>query len=121
MTTIKRALISVSDKTGIVEFAGQLQHLGVEILSTGGTARLLAENGIDVVEAIMESSPCPILVVTGVSPDDPELAYRAVKAGALEVTGKLPAPGAATAARSGGRSQRWKPAPAPTRATASSP
>ena len=50
MTTIKRALISVSDKTGIVEFAGQLQHLGVEILSTGGTARLLAENAIDVVE-----------------------------------------------------------------------
>ncbi len=50
MTTIKRALISVSDKTGIVEFAGQLEQLGVEILSTGGTARLLAENGIDVVE-----------------------------------------------------------------------
>lgn len=47
---IKRALISVSDKTGIVEFAQQLQHGGVEILSTGGTYRLLQENGIPATE-----------------------------------------------------------------------
>jgi phosphoribosylaminoimidazolecarboxamide formyltransferase/IMP cyclohydrolase len=47
---IKRALISVSDKNGIVEFARALQRQGVEILSTGGTARLLAEQGIPVVE-----------------------------------------------------------------------
>ena len=46
--TIKRALISVSDKRGIVEFARALQDLGVEILSTGGTAKLLADNGIAV-------------------------------------------------------------------------
>ena len=39
--TIKRALISVSDKTGIVEFAQDLAALGVEILSTGGTYKLL--------------------------------------------------------------------------------
>lgn len=46
--SIKRALISVSDKTGIVEFATQLAAKGVEILSTGGTAKLLRENDIAV-------------------------------------------------------------------------
>lgn len=50
MTAIKRALISVSDKTGIVDFARDLRELGVEILSTGGTAKLLAENNVDVIE-----------------------------------------------------------------------
>ncbi|MFV1997893.1 MAG: bifunctional phosphoribosylaminoimidazolecarboxamide formyltransferase/IMP cyclohydrolase [Acidiferrobacterales bacterium] len=50
MITIKRALISVSDKTGIVEFAKSLGEFKVEILSTGGTAKLLAENGISVTE-----------------------------------------------------------------------
>ena len=49
-TKIQRALISVSDKTGIVEFARQLQKTGVEILSTGGTAKLLTENGVSVIE-----------------------------------------------------------------------
>jgi phosphoribosylaminoimidazolecarboxamide formyltransferase/IMP cyclohydrolase len=47
---IKRALISVSDKTGIVEFAKGLAALKIEILSTGGTAKLLRENKIPVVE-----------------------------------------------------------------------
>ncbi|EHZ2727324.1 bifunctional phosphoribosylaminoimidazolecarboxamide formyltransferase/IMP cyclohydrolase [Vibrio parahaemolyticus] len=47
---IRRALISVSDKTGIVEFAQALAECGVDILSTGGTARLLAEQGIAVTE-----------------------------------------------------------------------
>ncbi|EKO3537328.1 bifunctional phosphoribosylaminoimidazolecarboxamide formyltransferase/IMP cyclohydrolase [Vibrio fluvialis] len=47
---IRRALISVSDKTGIVEFAKSLSERGVDILSTGGTARLLAEQGIAVTE-----------------------------------------------------------------------
>jgi phosphoribosylaminoimidazolecarboxamide formyltransferase/IMP cyclohydrolase len=46
MVKIKRALISVSDKTGILEFASELNKLGVEILSTGGTAKLLRENNI---------------------------------------------------------------------------
>jgi phosphoribosylaminoimidazolecarboxamide formyltransferase/IMP cyclohydrolase len=51
MANITRALISVSDKTGITEFAQQLhEQFGVEILSTGGTARLLADKGIPVVE-----------------------------------------------------------------------
>ena len=45
-----RALISVSDKTGILEFSQKLHALGVEILSTGGTAKLLAENNVPVKE-----------------------------------------------------------------------
>ena len=45
---IERALISVYDKTGIVEFARELAALGVEIVSTGGTARLLRDAGISV-------------------------------------------------------------------------
>ncbi len=49
MSTIERALISVSDKTGVVEFAQRLHAAGVEILSTGGTARLLSDHGIPVV------------------------------------------------------------------------
>ena len=47
---IRRALLSVSDKTGILEFAQALHALGVEILSTGGTAKLLADNGVPVTE-----------------------------------------------------------------------
>ena len=47
---VTRALISVSDKTGVVEFARHLQDSGIEILSTGGTAKLLADNGIPVTE-----------------------------------------------------------------------
>ena len=47
---IRRALLSVSDKTGIVEFARALAAKGVDILSTGGTCKLLADNGIQVTE-----------------------------------------------------------------------
>jgi phosphoribosylaminoimidazolecarboxamide formyltransferase/IMP cyclohydrolase len=43
---IQRALVSVSDKTGLVEFARELEAMGVEILSTGGTASLLRKNGV---------------------------------------------------------------------------
>jgi phosphoribosylaminoimidazolecarboxamide formyltransferase/IMP cyclohydrolase len=50
MNQIKRALISVSDKNGIVDFARELSGLGVELLSTGGTAKLLADSGIKVIE-----------------------------------------------------------------------
>jgi phosphoribosylaminoimidazolecarboxamide formyltransferase/IMP cyclohydrolase len=50
MVKIGRALISVSDKTGILDFAKELDKLGVEILSTGGTAKLLRDNGITVKE-----------------------------------------------------------------------
>ena len=45
---IKRALISVSDKTGVVEFARQLHEAGVEIVSTGGTMKAIREAGIPV-------------------------------------------------------------------------
>lgn len=48
--SINRALISVSDKTGLIEFAQALQQAKVEILSTGGTAKALADNGISVTE-----------------------------------------------------------------------
>ncbi|MBQ0724171.1 MAG: bifunctional phosphoribosylaminoimidazolecarboxamide formyltransferase/IMP cyclohydrolase [Cycloclasticus sp.] len=47
---ISRALVSVSDKTGIIEFCQQLSDLGVEIISTGGTAKLLQDNTIPVIE-----------------------------------------------------------------------
>jgi len=50
MEKIERALISVTDKTGIVEFAKELELLGIEIISTGGTARILREGGIKVIE-----------------------------------------------------------------------
>ncbi len=50
MAAIKQALISVSDKAGVLAFAKGLHQIGVKILSTGGTARLLADNGIPVTE-----------------------------------------------------------------------
>ncbi|MBM3340725.1 MAG: bifunctional phosphoribosylaminoimidazolecarboxamide formyltransferase/IMP cyclohydrolase [Betaproteobacteria bacterium] len=50
MAAVKQALISVSDKTGIVEFARALSALGVALLSTGGTAKLLADAGLRVTE-----------------------------------------------------------------------
>jgi phosphoribosylaminoimidazolecarboxamide formyltransferase/IMP cyclohydrolase len=45
---IPRAILSVTDKSGLVEFAQKLQEFGVEILSTGGTARMLREGGVTV-------------------------------------------------------------------------
>ena len=48
--TIQRALISVSDKTGLVPFARKLAELGIEIISTGGTSKLLTAEGISVTE-----------------------------------------------------------------------
>lgn len=50
MAKITRALISVSDKTGVLEFAQGLAAKGVEILSTGGTAKMLRDNGVTVME-----------------------------------------------------------------------
>ena len=50
MIKIKRALISLSDKTGIIELAKALKNYGVEIISTGGTAKLLRQNNIQVTE-----------------------------------------------------------------------
>jgi phosphoribosylaminoimidazolecarboxamide formyltransferase/IMP cyclohydrolase len=50
LTPVRRALLSVSDKTGIVEFARELKERGIELLSTGGTAKLLTSHGIPVKE-----------------------------------------------------------------------
>ncbi len=50
MLTVRRALLSVSDKHGLISFASGLVELGVEILSTGGTCRALREAGLDVIE-----------------------------------------------------------------------
>src|SRR5688572_1230859 len=50
LRVIRRALISVSDKTGINEFAAALAGFGVEIISTGGTAKALRERGITVTD-----------------------------------------------------------------------
>jgi phosphoribosylaminoimidazolecarboxamide formyltransferase / IMP cyclohydrolase len=50
MEPIKRALLSVTDKSGLAEFAEYLAGAGVEILSTGGTAKMLRDRGVPVVE-----------------------------------------------------------------------
>jgi phosphoribosylaminoimidazolecarboxamide formyltransferase/IMP cyclohydrolase len=47
---IERALVSVSDKTGVVDFAKSLTRMGIEIISTGGTSKLLKENSVTVTE-----------------------------------------------------------------------
>lgn len=50
MSVVKRALVSVSNKTGVIEFCKELQKLGISILSTGGTASLLKQQGIEVTD-----------------------------------------------------------------------
>jgi phosphoribosylaminoimidazolecarboxamide formyltransferase/IMP cyclohydrolase len=50
MKKIKRAIISVTDKTGVVDFAKSLSEFGVQILSTGGTARVMREGGVPVTD-----------------------------------------------------------------------
>ncbi|MCL2149203.1 MAG: bifunctional phosphoribosylaminoimidazolecarboxamide formyltransferase/IMP cyclohydrolase [Methanomassiliicoccaceae archaeon] len=51
MVKVKRAVISVSDKSGVLELSKELTRAGVEVISTGGTYRLLKENGVPVTEA----------------------------------------------------------------------
>ena len=50
MNKITRAIISLTDKSGIEDFARQLNDLGIEILSTGGTAKKMREHGIEVID-----------------------------------------------------------------------
>lgn len=50
MANINKALISVSDKTGIVDFARELAQYKVQFISTGGTARILRENGLEIMD-----------------------------------------------------------------------
>src|SRR5665213_3181792 len=59
MSQIQRALISVTDKSGIVEFARALASLGVEVLSTGGTYRVLKEAGIAPLREVAEVTEFP--------------------------------------------------------------
>ena len=58
LTPVRRALLSVSDKTGIVELARELRERGIELLSTGGTAKLLMSHGI-VVKGVAEHTGFP--------------------------------------------------------------
>ena len=58
MNKIQRALISVSDKTGVIEFARELQKRGIEILSTGGTAKAMRDAGL-VVKDVSEHTGFP--------------------------------------------------------------
>ncbi len=60
----KRALISVSDKCGVVEFAKELTALGWEIIATGGTMKLLADSGLNVIN-ISEITGFPEICVGG--------------------------------------------------------
>jgi phosphoribosylaminoimidazolecarboxamide formyltransferase/IMP cyclohydrolase len=50
MFNVRRALVSVSDKSGLIPFVQGLAELGVEVLSTGGTCRQLREAGLEVIE-----------------------------------------------------------------------
>src|SRR6202142_31189 len=59
MSRIQRALISVTDKTGVVEFARALSRLGLEIVSTGGTYRILKEAGIAPLKEVSEVTGFP--------------------------------------------------------------
>lgn len=58
---IQRALLSVSDKTGIIEFAQALQQRGVQLLSTGGTAKLLRDNNIAVTDVSEHTGQAEIM------------------------------------------------------------
>ncbi|MDI6887428.1 MAG: bifunctional phosphoribosylaminoimidazolecarboxamide formyltransferase/IMP cyclohydrolase [Candidatus Thermoplasmatota archaeon] len=79
---VKRALLSVYDKTGIVEFAKELQNLGIDIISTGGTAKVLREKGIKIKE-ISEITKFPELLEGRVKTLHPK-----IQAGILAVRAK---------------------------------
>jgi phosphoribosylaminoimidazolecarboxamide formyltransferase / IMP cyclohydrolase len=59
--TVRRALISVSDKTGVVDFARGLSELGVELLSTGGTASAIRDAGLEVTDVAVFTGQDEIL------------------------------------------------------------
>src|SRR5436190_14686450 len=73
MAVIRRALISVTDKSGVVEFARGLSSLGVEIVSTGGTARALQEAGCAVRE-VSELTGFPEMLDGRLKTIDPRIA-----------------------------------------------
>ena len=79
---LKCALISVYDKTGVVEFARELNNLGIEIISTGGTAQLLQEQGIHV-KPVSEVTKSPEMLNGRVKTQHPS-----ILAGILALRGK---------------------------------
>jgi phosphoribosylaminoimidazolecarboxamide formyltransferase/IMP cyclohydrolase len=83
MAHIRRALLSVSDKTGIVEFASALSQLGCEIISTGGTFRVLQEAGIAPLREVAEVTRFPEMLDGRVKTIHPRVA-----AGVLAVRSK---------------------------------
>ena len=87
---IQRALISVSDKTGIIELAQSLASKNIEILSTGGTAKLLADNGIPVIE-VSDYTGFPEMMAGRVKTLNPKihggiLARRGLDEGVMVIT-----------------------------------
>src|SRR5580700_4932129 len=74
MARIQRALLSVTDKTGIVDFARALTALGVEILSTGGTYRVLKEAGIRPLREVAEVTEFPEMLDGRVKTIHPRIA-----------------------------------------------
>ncbi len=73
MPRIQRALLSVTDKTGLVEFASVLQSLHVELISTGGTAKLLRDSGLPVRD-VAEITGFPEMLDGRVKTIDPHIA-----------------------------------------------
>ena len=74
MPHIQRALISVTDKTGVVDFARALTSLGVEVLSTGGTYRVLKEAGIAPLREVAEVTEFPEMLDGRVKTIHPRIA-----------------------------------------------
>ena len=70
---MKRALISVYDKTDIVSFAGEVSKLGFEIISTGGTLETLKEGGIRLVKHVSEVTEFPEILEGRVKTEHPKL------------------------------------------------
>ncbi len=92
--TVSRALISVSDKTGIIEFARGLSALHIELLSTGGTYKLLKENNISVIE-VSEHTGFPEMMDGRLKTLHPKihggiLARRGIDEAVMQVHGIVP-------------------------------
>ena len=88
MFTVRRALISVSDKRGLIPFARGLQELGIEILSTGGTCRQLVDAGF-----AYERTDLGDTVIISLGPDRNPIAFGILThAAKLEYRKRLTAP-----------------------------
>ena len=71
--TLKRVLISVHDKTGILSFARELSKLGIEIIATGGTVKTLKDGGIRFVKPVSEVTGFPKILEGRVKTEHPKL------------------------------------------------